>query len=952
MLSCFLKDARFLGGSFIRPLLLLVGMIAPLSILLLLKACHTQNGQGDLRPSYENFSRDSVEQAALGCDGDACVDASTILTLHVSMHESFSRALLSLSFDHQEARSPDFLRHSNRSFVGAAVNALVLKPSSDAARLAFALQLASALPEYRPQAIAIIERLKAGAKTGDPEAGIADILEFFVAQIGFELAQSQSNALDAHLLALASAEAFQRATLVRHSAFYHRAKAGQLLALILAKTATPRLIETFLARYPDYPRAESLRLEQAKLELAAGNQAGASKVLSDIAYDTPWTTEAKTAQALLESEGLVLTSRSFEEDFARLDFLRRKRFWREAEQAVAEARAKYPESFAVRFQEARIPYEQSIYEPSIPILERLYKDLDGQRKEDIRPQLVNAYLESAYAYKGDCATALSYVKRYSEKLGRSDRQRAELKAAYTCGDFALAYQNAKLLRGKKVSAEDNDSFAFLAYLARDYATARQVYAQAINGLSGTYARRAAYFFAQATLKLATSKIEAEGQIDAADLAAENPSAKTKSKAAKKRKHTGVPALPEATVARAKKLFEELIAKNNSDYYAILAYSRLEEIAYAQDPSHLLEASPMLQNLALTSDADLDQIQTDQGKRKWTETYDFEPNQSIETITQQCEKWVSYFPALARVCFLHEARLYKERNAEFRPIAIEAMGITRLSKRPRPDNVWAGKLSVDGHLVDNRRQQKGVWGCPLDVFYFDLPAKKDKRRQAMAERQGKIFDNAKEISAFISDALLVFEDYYLVRRFVSRSQASSSLLYPHAYKRAIIREALANGLSPDLMWTVMNIESAFNHDAISHADAFGLLQIIPMTGYKIAAALGLSDFGPYELIEAEKSIPMGTWYFAQILRKFEGYATLALAGYNGGPHYVARWLTAYAAKVEHDAFVELIPFNEARNYVKKGAARLLIYRRINSGNPSAFYRIPNTMPLSFGEMPNY
>ena len=98
--------------------------------------------------------------------------------------------------------------------------------------------------------------------------------------------------------------------------------------------------------------------------------------------------------------------------------------------------------------------------------------------------------------------------------------------------------------------------------------------------------------------------------------------------------------------------------------------------------------------------------------------------------------------------------------------------------------------------------------------------------------------------------------------------------------------------------------------------------------------------------------MGTWYFAQILHKFQGYATLSMAAYNGGPHQVARWLTAYSGKIDHDAFIELIPYNEARNYVKKGMARLLIFERIDSADPKNFFAIPNTLPSHFEAMPNY
>ena len=86
--------------------------------------------------------------------------------------------------------------------------------------------------------------------------------------------------------------------------------------------------------------------------------------------------------------------------------------------------------------------------------------------------------------------------------------------------------------------------------------------------------------------------------------------------------------------------------------------------------------------------------------------------------------------------------------------------------------------------------------------------------------------------------------------------------------------------------------------------------------------------------------------------FHGNTSLSMAAYNGGPHQVARWLTAYAKQIEQDAFIELIPYDEARNYVKKGMARLLIFHRIDEHDPNAFFEIPNELPQHFEEMPNY
>ena len=149
---------------------------------------------------------------------------------------------------------------------------------------------------------------------------------------------------------------------------------------------------------------------------------------------------------------------------------------------------------------------------------------------------------------------------------------------------------------------------------------------------------------------------------------------------------------------------------------------------------------------------------------------------------------------------------------------------------------------------------------------------------------------------------------------------------------------------------MNVESGFNPDSVSHANARGLLQVIPMTGIKIATSIGQDPYGPYDLMDYQVSIRFGVWYFARLVEKFHGRHFLAMAGYNGGPHQVARWLTQRGTAMDLDAFVETIPFNEARNYVQKATRYLGVYQRIYEG--SARLYVGNRLDGRFLPQPNY
>jgi len=115
---------------------------------------------------------------------------------------------------------------------------------------------------------------------------------------------------------------------------------------------------------------------------------------------------------------------------------------------------------------------------------------------------------------------------------------------------------------------------------------------------------------------------------------------------------------------------------------------------------------------------------------------------------------------------------------------------------------------------------------------------------------------------------------------------------------------------------MAIESAFSPFVVSSAGAMGLLQIMPRTGWRIARALGRPGFHLDDLFCPEVNLRFGIWYLAALVERFRGQLPLALAGYNGGPHNIQRWLRARKTVPELDAFVEEIPFTETRAYVKK------------------------------------
>lgn len=827
----------------------------------------------------------------------------------------------------------------------------VFSRRSDGSKLKLALRLAEADHRNIPNAIAML------TPWVDQSPEYADIIAYHLGRM-WEWHARDLTANEAHHAMTEARRAYQRVLERRTSPYYAYARASEVQTGLALGMDMRKNIDDFLAEYPDYPERMALEYARADLEFAHGIRENAIDQMQELAFWKPYDEVSKRAQSWLEERHLGDKTRSYDDLFARVDALRRMRFWDEADAAAADAMQAFPEDFPLKVQYARIAYERSDHAEGARRFESILEQMHGEPQGKLKPSGIIAYIYRAYAYMGMCDKALAFHAQNASKLSRIARLEATRDFALTCGDIETAYQTAQQLPLPR-DPQGFWNFGFLAYLAGDNATARQYLAAAERELSGTYRRRAMYFLARVTQKMAqqNASIQDNGELSSKTGVHATEKSSSKKKAKKKPSPLDVK-LSAPTQKEAQRLYHALIDADNADYYAILAHSRLAEQARngeAPDKTLVLQA--------MNDEAP---SQTSPIARPWDREYTFDEKKGLDTFAQNVARYAELFPGLKRVSFLHDAELYRERNAEFRIIAIEAMGIIRLPKRPTIKNLWTTKLSVDGHLVDNRRHDTGVWGRELDAFHFALPPVKDaKARAPIAKRQAAIYDAGLPLATFVQDTLLAFHDYYLGRRYVARRYAFNpdacgtqkgapgcSVMYPHAFSNAVIQNAQKNHIEPDLIWALMNIESAFNPDSISHANAYGLLQIIPMTGYKIAHALEISPFGPYDLIKPEASITMGTWYFAQILRKFHGYATLSMAAYNGGPHQVARWLTAYSQHVEHDAFIELIPYDEARNYVKKGMARLLIMVRIDRQDPHAFFEIPNTLPPSFEPMPNY
>lgn len=160
-----------------------------------------------------------------------------------------------------------------------------------------------------------------------------------------------------------------------------------------------------------------------------------------------------------------------------------------------------------------------------------------------------------------------------------------------------------------------------------------------------------------------------------------------------------------------------------------------------------------------------------------------------------------------------------------------------------------------------------------------------------------------------------------------------LLYPAGYWDELCA-ATRDSMNQYLALALIRQESAFNPSALSPAGARGLMQLMPATGKTMYEGLfgpekdGQNRFDEELLFDPAVNITLGVAHLSELARKYDGKLVYLVAAYNAGA-VANRWMTRFAG-VEDDEFVELIPYAETRDYVKKVTRNAVMYRRIYSG----------------------
>ncbi|HEX6137362.1 MAG TPA: transglycosylase SLT domain-containing protein [Casimicrobiaceae bacterium] len=236
-----------------------------------------------------------------------------------------------------------------------------------------------------------------------------------------------------------------------------------------------------------------------------------------------------------------------------------------------------------------------------------------------------------------------------------------------------------------------------------------------------------------------------------------------------------------------------------------------------------------------------------------------------------------------------------------------------------------RLSRDAAPVD--AAAIAAFGARADVQRVVLLLRFDLRPEALREW-------SYAVRGLDDDGLLVAAEYArragLYDRAINAAERTAkridfTLRYLTPYQAQFAAAAREQGIDEEILYGIARQESRFVADIVSSSGAVGLMQLMPATARWVAKQLGRRDYSPTRIADVDVNTQFGAFYFRHWLERLGQLPALAAAAYNAGPSRAQGWRPV-AAPLEGAIWVETIPFNETRDYVKRVLANTMLYTR--------------------------
>jgi soluble lytic murein transglycosylase len=238
----------------------------------------------------------------------------------------------------------------------------------------------------------------------------------------------------------------------------------------------------------------------------------------------------------------------------------------------------------------------------------------------------------------------------------------------------------------------------------------------------------------------------------------------------------------------------------------------------------------------------------------------------------------------------------------------------------------GRITFDAKLEKLAEIQKNIY---VDLIKY--------REYALAEKSIPMISQSKEddinLSVYIAQKAQIYMPLFKAFARLDNNDKKElfvrhpELIFPRPYQDQVEDMSNKTNLSPSLIYSIMKQESAFNEKARSHADAMGLMQVIPSLARQLSKKFEVPFAANDDLYNPEINIQIGSYELMEQVRKQNGQLTYVAAAYNAGPGALSGWLKN-RNREDVLEFIEEIPYDETRTYVKLIARNKVFYERIS------------------------
>ena len=194
--------------------------------------------------------------------------------------------------------------------------------------------------------------------------------------------------------------------------------------------------------------------------------------------------------------------------------------------------------------------------------------------------------------------------------------------------------------------------------------------------------------------------------------------------------------------------------------------------------------------------------------------------------------------------------------------------------------------------------------------------REESRQMSARMQKKLARKKRRQSiliatVFVCAILLVGIGFWGTKKSLTKQAKVTCIV---EYTDEIRTAAEENGLEPAYVAAVVMAESSYRTDAVSSANAQGLMQLLPSTAEWIAGKFD-ETYSDGVLFDVETNLRYGCWYLGWLMRRYDGDMKCASSAYHAGQGTVDTWL-ANAEYSSDGKTLDVIPFDSTRIYVER------------------------------------